>query len=419
MYSLKMPLLGLNPRTLCLTSRVKDIFSAGCCHEQWRIQKYSPNIACSLTIDPNSPYSNEGSLCYKAPCALSFSPIRFNSTKQGSRNLLVVRAVSIPESADGGAETKSSSVALPLQLGGMFLLWYLLNIYFNIYNKQVLKVYPFPSTITAFQFGCGSLLVLLMWGSNLHPKPKITRSQFAAILPLAIAHAMGNLLTNVSLGKVAVSFTHTIKAMEPFFTVLLSVLFLGERPNIWVVLTLVPIVGGVALASFTEASFNWLGFGSAMASNLTNQSRNVLSKKLMVKEEEGLDNINLFSIITLICFVFLLPTAILIDGVKFSPSYFQLAANQGLNIKELCVRALVAGLCFHTYQQVSYMILGMVSAVTHSVGNCLKRVVVIVSSVIFFRTPISPLNSFGTALALAGVFLYTRVKRLKPKLKAT
>lgn len=28
-----------------------------------------------------------------------------------------------------------------------------------------------------------------------------------------------------------------------------------------------------------------LGFGSAMASNLTNQSRNVLSKKLMVKEE--------------------------------------------------------------------------------------------------------------------------------------
>lgn len=41
------------------------------------------------------------------------------------------------------------------------------------------------------------------------------------------------------------------------------------------------------------------------------------------------------------------------------------------------------------------MILGNVSAVTHSVGNCLKRVVVIVSSVIFFQTQLSPLNSFG------------------------
>jgi len=53
-------------------------------------------------------------------------------------------------------------------------------------------------------------------------------SQILAILPLAVAHTFGNLLTNVSLGKVAVSFTHTIKALEPFFTVLFAALFLGE-----------------------------------------------------------------------------------------------------------------------------------------------------------------------------------------------
>ncbi|KAL9674833.1 hypothetical protein QQ045_003032 [Rhodiola kirilowii] len=45
--------------------------------------------------------------------------------------------------------------------------------------------------------------------------------------------------------------------------------------------------------------------------------------------------------------------------------------------------------------QVSYMILQMVSPVTHAVGNCLKRVVVIISSVLFFQTPVSPLNSLG------------------------
>lgn len=41
------------------------------------------------------------------------------------------------------------------------------------------------------------------------------------------------------------------------------------------------------------------------------------------------------------------------------------------------------------------MILQRVSPVTHSVGNCVKRVVVIVSSVLFFRTPVSPINSIG------------------------
>ena len=52
--------------------------------------------------------------------------------------------------------------------------------------------------------------------------------QYAKILPLALIHMLGNVFTNVSLGKVAVSFTHTIKAMEPLFSVLLSVMFLGE-----------------------------------------------------------------------------------------------------------------------------------------------------------------------------------------------
>ncbi|KAH7851122.1 hypothetical protein Vadar_007553 [Vaccinium darrowii] len=351
------------------------------------------------------------SLCYdsrfnrKSPVSSFVSNQRWNGFK--------VRAASVPENT--GETQKKKDLVGTLKLGSMFAIWYLLNIYFNIYNKQVLKVYPFPATVTAFQFGCGTVLILLMWGLNLYPRPKVTRSQFAAILPLAVIHTMGNMLTNISLGKVAVSFTHTIKAMEPFFTVVLSALFIGEWPSLWVVLSLFPIVGGVALASFTEASFNWIGFSSAMASNLTNQSRNVLSKKFMVNKEEALDNINLFSIITIISFVLLAPVAILMEGVKFSPSYLQFAASQGLNVRELCVRSLLAGFCFHTYQQVSYSILQMVSPVTHSVGNCVKRVVVIVSSVIFFQTPVSPINSLGTAVALVGVFLYSRAKRIKPK----
>jgi solute carrier family 35 protein E1 len=69
-----------------------------------------------------------------------------------------------------------------------------------------------------------------------------------------VVHTLGNLLTNVSLGAVAVSFTHTIKALEPLFSVLLSSLFLGDTPHPAVLLTLVPIVGGVGLASMAEVS---------------------------------------------------------------------------------------------------------------------------------------------------------------------
>ncbi|XP_022864186.1 triose phosphate/phosphate translocator, non-green plastid, chloroplastic-like isoform X3 [Olea europaea var. sylvestris] len=253
-----------------------------------------------------------------------------------------------------------------------------------------------------------------MWIFNLYKRPKLSSRQLATILPLAVMHTLGHLFTNMSLGKVSVSFTHTIKATEPFFSVVLSAMFIGEFPTIWVVSSLLPIVGGVVLASMTEASFNWAGFWSAMASNLTNQSRNVLSKKFMANKEDSLDNITLFSLITIMSFILLAPAAIFIEGVKFTPSFLQ---STGLNVREIYIRSLIAALCFHAYQQIAYMILQRVSPVTHSVGNCVKRVVVIVSSVLFFRTPVSLINTLGTGIALAGVFLYSRAKRIKLKPK--
>ncbi|KAJ0899317.1 putative triose phosphate/phosphoenolpyruvate translocator, sugar phosphate transporter [Helianthus annuus] len=328
----------------------------------------------------------------------------------------VVRAASVPDSADAGdaaaAAAGKSKLVETVVLGSLFGLWYLFNIYFNIYNKQVLKVFPNPITVTTVQFAVGSVIVFLMWTLNIHRRPKISGAQLLAILPLAMVHTLGNLFTNMSLGKVAVSFTHTIKAMEPFFSVVLSAMFLGEMPTPWVVASLLPIAGGVALASMTEASFNWAGFWSAMASNVSNQSRNVLSKKFMVKKEESLDNITLFSVITIMSFFLLAPVTLFTEGVRVTPAYLQSA---GLNVKQVYIRSLLAAICFHAYQQVSYMILQRVSPVTHSVGNCVKRVVVIVTSVLFFRTPVSPINSIGTGVALAGVFLYSQVKRLKPK----
>ncbi|KAD4385823.1 hypothetical protein E3N88_25992 [Mikania micrantha] len=329
-----------------------------------------------------------------------------------------VKAASVPDSAAGGeAALEKSKFLETFVLGSLFGLWYLFNIYFNIYNKQVLKVFPSPITVTTVQFAVGSVIVFLMWTLNIHKRPKISGSQVCPCYgnpSIGYGAHLGNLFTNMSLGKVAVSFTHTIKAMEPFFSVVLSAMFLGEFLNFniyWYVWIDADTMGGyfpfanccgVALASMTEASFNWAGFWSAMASNLSNQSRNVLlARNLWLRKSHN--NYVIF---------LLAPVTLLTEGVRVTPAYLQSA---GLNIKQVYVRSLLAAICFHAYQQVSYMILQRVSPVTHSVGNCVKRVVVIVTSVLFFRTPVSPINSIGTGVALAGVFLYSQVKRIKPK----
>ncbi|CAG9460678.1 unnamed protein product [Pedinophyceae sp. YPF-701] len=320
--------------------------------------------------------------------------------------------------AGKGSGGLSKSTVDTLVLGGLIGLWYFFNIGFNIWNKQVLKVYQFPMTCTVLQFSAGALLASAMWLLRLHPTPKIKSWKvLLPIVPLACAHTLGNLLTNTSLGLVAVSFTHTIKAMEPFFSVLLSAIFLGDIPSLPVLATLFPIIGGVALASASEATFNWPGFISAMGSNLTFQGRNVLSKKFL--REKAFDSVNMFSIITIMSLCLLIVPTLLVEGFTFTTA--NMTAMGIADPAAVMKRAALAGLAFHSYQQVSYMILQRVSPVTHSISNCVKRVVVIVASVIFFQNPVSQQNAIGTAVALFGVFLYSQAKRkfpgnqLKPK----
>ena len=103
------------------------------------------------------------------------------------------------------------------------------------------------------------------------------------------------LLGLVSINYVAVSFTETIKSSAPIFTVLISWLLLGmsskiiehgdlqvrnflkvvlffsigEETGFYVNMSLIPVMLGLALASATELSFNFIGFIAALATNFT------------------------------------------------------------------------------------------------------------------------------------------------------
>lgn len=70
--------------------------------------------------------------------------------------------------------------------------------------------------------------------------------------------------------------------------------------------------------------------------------------------------------------------------------------HAGPSVKELCL-IVHSSACLAAYQQLSYMILSRVHPVTHSIGNCVKRVVVIVASLIIFKNPISMQNAAGVA----------------------
>ena len=86
------------------------------------------------------------------------------------------------------------------------------------------------------------------------------------------------------------------------------------------------------------------------------------------------------------------------------------ALAAGFTSKYLWVQSLLAGAFYYLYNEVAFLALGRVNPVTHAVGNTIKRVVIIVASVIAFKTPISTLGVIGSTIAIFGTLLYSLAK---------
>ncbi|KAL2519292.1 Triose phosphate/phosphate translocator TPT [Abeliophyllum distichum] len=341
---------------------------------------------------------------YKPQSAAS-APVKFAGKSlgiSGLNHLLKHREFCIAKAAAADAEgheieisngfskpSESFAQRFPaLVTGFFFFTWYFLNVIFNILNKKVGVVY-----------------CLVSWGVGLPKRAPIDKELLALLTPVAFCHALGHVMSNVSFAAVAVSFTHTIKALEPFFNAAASQFVLGHQIPFSLWMSLAPVVIGVSMASLTELSFNWTGFISAMISNIAFTYRSIYSKKAMT----GMDSTNVYAYISIIALVFCLPPAIFIEGPQLMQYGFKDAlAKVGLN--KFLSDLFWIGMFYHLYNQVATNTLERVAPLTHAVGNVLKRVFVIGFSIVVFGNRISTQTGIGTAIAIAGVAIYSLIK---------
>jgi len=312
--------------------------------------------------------------------------------------------------AKGAAEADGKSgLGETLQVGTYFALWYLFNIAYNIYNKQALNVLQYPWTIATLQMATGVFYFVPMWILGLRKAPKLNFSELKTLFPIALCHTGVHVGAVIALGAGAVSFAHIVKASEPVVTCLMNYLFLGQVLPLPVYLTLLPIIGGVAIASMKELSFTVLALASAMLSNVSSSARGVLSKKTMSGKKigENLDAQNLYAVLTAMSTLVLIPAMLAIEGTGFFSAFKSTVAAGDFTNKSLAVLLGLGGASYYAYNEVAFLALGKVNPVTHAVGNTIKRVVIIVASVVAFKTPMSTGSIIGSSIAIAGTLLYS------------
>lgn len=318
--------------------------------------------------------------------------------------------IPIPTSVNVPKVEDKKDLFRTLRLGVLFGLWYALNIGYNIYNKKVLNAAPALTwTVAWIQLVLGLFFVFPIWVLKLRKTPELTFEEIKTLIPVSILHMLTHYGAIISLGAGAVSFTHIVKAAEPAVSAFLSAAFLQQYLPLPVYLSLIPVMGGVAMASLTELSFSWLSFWGAMLSNVASAGRGIVGKLTMGKSiGKNMDSANLYAVMSLISAILVLPFTIFIDRATLIPT-IQAMMKAG-TFKQVFTHALLSCLFYYSYNEIAFLALDSVAPVTHALANTIKRVVIIITSVLVFGNAFTLQGAIGSAIAIFGVLLYSLAK---------
>lgn len=291
--------------------------------------------------------------------------------------------------------------------------WYMGNIYYNIYNKKALNLLGNGRchwTLAAVQLLVGVLFVLPMWLTGIRNKPELTLDNWKTLFPVGFFSAAAHGFSVLALGAGAVSFGQIVKAGEPVFAAATGAVLLKQIDHPIVYAALIPIIGGVGLASLKELSFTWTALLAASGANQAAALKNVVSKKAMAEPwAKKLGPQNTYAVVTILALLSTLPVALVSDLGTLPTIYKEFVANG--EMMNLIKFSILSGLNFYIYNEFSFLALSKLSPVTHSVANTLKRVVIIVASCIVFQTPMTGLGMAGSGIAILGTLLYSLAKK--------
>ncbi len=111
----------------------------------------------------------------------------------------------------------------------------------------------------------------------------------AKICFLSVIFCATIVLGNASLKYLPVSFNQAVGSTTPFFTAIFAFACMGTRESFVTYLTLIPIMGGIAIASGGEPLFHLVGFVFCMMATAGRALKSVSQAMIMSDPTEKLD----------------------------------------------------------------------------------------------------------------------------------
>jgi solute carrier family 35 protein E1 len=319
-------------------------------------------------------------------------------------------------------------------LGLFFFWWYAGNTKYNEYNKGALdavggKTAGMTMTVSTMQLGVCALYALILWVIGLNPVklcgfqapdkqalPKSTKDDIIKTVPVGFCAAAAHSSSVFALGGDPL-FGQIVKAGEPVMSAIVNTLFYGKPPSVLKAACLPIIVGGVMFASLKKQAeggyalkFDMTALQFGLLANCFAAFKGSESKKLMtdpgIKKRYGGVG-NQYAVTEILAFLISLPVMFLTEGSKFG-EFVELFKTS----RDLQFNLIMSGMMFYLYNELATMTIKATGAVTASVANTAKRVIVLVYMAMVTGKALTDEQKIGAAVAIGGVLLYSVIDDL-------
>lgn len=247
---------------------------------------------------------------------------------------------------------------------------------------------------------------------------------------VSLAYTLGFLLLNCSLGRLAASFSETVRGLEPLSSFILVRIFAarGGALSLGMGCALMAVLLGAAIAVWAQPAFDVNGLLLGLLANCAFSSRGLLvtllqdaAKRNAQKDEarrlQGgaggdalssdaaasrdagrIDPIGLFAAQHVLGLLLLGPAAFATEGDRCVHALHGHPAASRM--------ALFSSLGFLAYNFLSLVVLLLMDAVSHSVLNTTRRAATIIAAAAVFQTPVGPSSACGIVLIIGGAVAY-------------
>lgn len=267
--------------------------------------------------------------------------------------------------------------------------------------------------VATAQLVVGIVWSMVMWATGLRKTPKLTAADIASCIPIGLCACLAHAGSVLASAVGAVSFAQIVKACEPAFAAVVGLLIppMDVKPMLAYAM-LIPIVGGVGLACVKEGkgvdinvqAFLYASMANAAAA-LKGKLGSSVTKSLKADPEKNMDAANVYAVMNIISFCCSVPFVVVQELPTLGVEWDKAVEAHGL--QPLLTNIIVSGFMFYIYNEFAFAFTAYVGAVTSSVLNTAKRVIIIVVSAVVFQEPMERNTVLGSAIAIGGTFGYS------------